>query len=235
MNAFGKKSGLSVGRPSFGVTRPMRGSGMVPAQQQPVLQPQPDYMQPAGSGAQFPTLETVDLSGNAIIPQTSMQEAMSRLSNRANNAAPIDDGPQGFEASVHKIKEQVLPRLLERVDPEAAASLDKEELTEEFRPIILEVLAELKLTLNRREQFALKKVLVDELLGFGPLEELLSDPDITDIMVNGPLQTYIEKRASCKSRRFSFAMKNICFRLHSGSSTKWVAASTRPRRLPMRA
>jgi len=119
---------------------------------------------------------------------------MSRLSDRANNTAPIDDGPQGFEASVHKIKEQVLPRLLERVDPEAAASLDKEELTEEFRPIILEVLAELKLTLNRREQFALEKVLVDELLGFGPLEELLSDPDITDIMVNGPDQTYIEKK-----------------------------------------
>jgi hypothetical protein len=37
---------------------------MVPAQQQPVLQPQPDYMQTAGSGAQFPTLETVDLSGH---------------------------------------------------------------------------------------------------------------------------------------------------------------------------
>ena len=99
----------------------MRGSGIVPAQQQPVLQPQPDYMQPAGSGEQFPTPETVDLSGSTIIPQTSMQEAMTRLSDRANNTAPIDDGPQGFEASVHKIKEQVLPRLLERVDPEAAA------------------------------------------------------------------------------------------------------------------
>ena len=101
---------------------------------------------------------------------------------------------EGFEASVHKIKEQVLPRLLERVDPEAAATLDKNELAEEFRPIIGEVLAELKLTLNRREQFALEKVLVDELLGLGPLEELLSDPTITDIMVNGPDQTYIEQK-----------------------------------------
>ena len=103
------------------------------------------------------------------------------------------------------------------MDPEAAASLNKEELTEEFRPIILEVLAELKLTLNRREQFALEKVLVDELLGFGPLEELLSDPDITDIMVNGPLQTYIEKRESCRLRRSSFVTKSICSRSHSAS------------------
>ena len=62
----------------------------------------------------------------------------------------------------------MLPRLLERVDPEAAATLSKDELAEEFRPIIGEVLAELKINLNRREQFALEKVLVDELLGLGP-------------------------------------------------------------------
>ena len=37
------------------------------------------------------------------------------------------DKDEGFGASVHKIKEQVLPRLLERVDPEAAATLNKEE------------------------------------------------------------------------------------------------------------
>src|SRR3546814_5896607 len=93
---------------------------------------------------------------------------MARLAER--EAASGDAGVSqhgGFEASVHRIKEQVLPRLLERVDPEAAATLSKEELTEEFRPIIGEVLAELKLTLNRREQSALEKVLVDELLGLG--------------------------------------------------------------------
>ena len=112
--------------------------------------------------------------------------AMTRLADRANSINEAQEQPTGFEASVHKIKEQVLPRLLERVDPEAAATLTKDELSEEFRPIILEVLAELKVTLNGREQFALEKVLVDELLGLGPLEELLNDPAISDIMVNGP-------------------------------------------------
>src|SRR3546814_17134852 len=52
----------------------------------------------------------------------------------------------------------------------------------------------LRITLNRREQFALDKVLVDELLGFGPLEELLADPDISDILVNGPYQTYVKRK-----------------------------------------
>ena len=186
MSAFGRKNGPAAIKPGFGVARPMHGGS---AKEEP------------RGGNQFPPLDIASLPGESFdslsAPTSQMQrnaDAMMRLSDRANAEHLPDAGPQGFEASVHKIKEQVLPRLLERVDPEAAATLTKDELAEEFRPIILEVLAELKLTLNRREQFALEKVLVDELLGLGPLEELLNDPDITDIMVNGPDQTYIEKK-----------------------------------------
>ncbi|MEJ7927247.1 CpaF family protein [Sphingobium sp. AN641] len=186
MSAFGRKSGPAGTKPGFGVARPMHG-GSAPGDER--------------GGEQFPPLDIAALPGEPFdplaAPTSQMQrnaDAIQRLSDRANNDHVPDAGPQGFEASVHKIKEQVLPRLLERVDPEAAATLTKDELAEEFRPIIMEVLAELKLTLNRREQFALEKVLVDELLGLGPLEELLNDPDITDIMVNGPDQTYIEKK-----------------------------------------
>ncbi|MBU1254382.1 MAG: Flp pilus assembly complex ATPase component TadA, partial [Alphaproteobacteria bacterium] len=187
MSAFGRKNGpggMNPGaRPQFGVAKPMRGA---PA-------PTQSPSGPEDTGEQFPPLPDEDVlsPGGGGNPQSDA--AMARLSDRANavHASEADIG--GFEASVHKIKEQVLPRLLERVDPEAAATLTKDELSEEFRPIILEVLAELKVTLNRREQFALEKVLVDELLGFGPLEELLNDPDVSDIMVNGPDQTYIEK------------------------------------------
>ncbi|MFM8339398.1 MAG: ATPase, T2SS/T4P/T4SS family, partial [Fluviibacter sp.] len=60
------------------------------------------------------------------------------------------------------------------------------------------------LTLNRREQYALEKMLVDELLGLGPLEELLGDPDISDIMVNGPDQTYIERRGKLEIAPIAF-------------------------------
>ena len=180
MSAFGRKNGVSGmapgARPSFGVARPMKGGGPAPKET---------------GGEQFPPLPA---SPDAVSGGNSDKgDAMSRLADRSNAVhEQVEIG--GFEASVHKIKEQVLPRLLERVDPEAASTLTKEELSEEFRPIIMEVLAELKVTLNRREQFALEKVLIDELLGFGPLEELLNDPDVSDIMVNGPDQTYIEKK-----------------------------------------
>lgn len=193
MSAFGKKGnagGLKPGgRPAFGVARPMKGGGgSAPgARGGEQFPPIPGEGAPARPAPAAPAPSSSNRPANTA-------EAMDRLNERMS---AINDGNSevgGFEASVHKIKEQVLPRLLERVDPEAAATLSKEELSEEFRPIIMEVLAELKVTLNRREQFALEKVLIDELLGFGPLEELLNDPDISDIMVNGPDQTYIEKK-----------------------------------------
>ena len=147
MSAFGRKSGAGAmapgARPSFGVARPMKGGGPAAASA------------PEPGGDQFPPLP--------IESDGPVQDAMSRLADRINTVHEGNYEQQGFEASVHKIKEQVLPRLLERVDPEAAATLTKDELSEEFRPIIMEVLAELKVTLNRREQFALEKVLIDEL------------------------------------------------------------------------
>ncbi|MEQ1726441.1 MAG: CpaF family protein [Sphingopyxis sp.] len=183
MSAFGRMPGQPGGRGGFGVARPMQGGGNPPAR-------------PDSGGGQFPAIDPEALptvENNLPSMAQPADDAMTRLNTRMTSDYSNLATTGGFEQSVHKIKEQVLPRLLERVDPEAAATLSKDELTEEFRPIILEVLAELKITLNRREQFALEKVLVDELLGFGPLEELLGDSDISDIMVNGPDQTYIEK------------------------------------------
>lgn len=209
MSAFGRRNGMGGGqpaRPAFGVARPMQGGG--PA-------PRPE----AEGGAQFPPIDTVPLPGEAdgigAAPAPAVQmDAMQRLADRQNASGDAGSSRvEGFEASVHKIKEQVLPRLLERVDPEAAATLGKDELAEEFRPIIGEVLAELKLTLNRREQFALEKVLVDELLGLGPLEELLADPNISDIMVNGPEQTYVERKGKLEIAPIQFRDEEHLFQI----------------------
>jgi pilus assembly protein CpaF len=211
MSAFGRRpgnGGASGGRPSFGVARPMKGLGGAPA---PVVAPE--------GGDQFPPLDTIafaDSDTDSFTPTSAERgaDAMSRLTERqaASSEAPSSKN-EGFEASIHRIKEQVLPRLLERVDPEAAATLSKDELAEEFRPIIGEVLAELKINLNRREQFALEKVLVDELLGLGPLEELLSDPEISDIMVNGPNQTFIEKRGKLQLAQIQFRDEEHLFQI----------------------
>ncbi|NJR79970.1 CpaF family protein [Sphingomonas corticis] len=205
MSAFGRRGGMGGGtgsRPGFGVARPMQGG---------TVRPEPA----APAGEQFPPLDALALAldGDDLTPPAQL-DAMARLTERQNASGDAGSSRvEGFEASIHKIKEQVLPRLLERVDPEAAATLGKDELAEEFRPIIGEVLAELKLTLNRREQFALEKVLVDELLGLGPLEELLADPEISDIMVNGPDQTFVEKKGRLELAQIAFRDEEHLFQI----------------------
>ncbi len=209
MSAFGKRGGMGGGgRPSFGVAKPMKGGPGTAAVERDTPEP---------GGDQFPPLDELTPTVDAAIsddPSAPKQGAMDRLTARQNSSGEQGSSKaEGFEASVHRIKEQVLPRLLERVDPEAAATLNKDELAEEFRPIISEVLAELKITLNRREQFALEKVLVDELLGLGPLEELLADPAISDIMVNGPEQTYVERKGKLEIAQITFRDEEHLFQI----------------------
>jgi pilus assembly protein CpaF len=202
--------GGSGGRPSFGVARPMQGSG-------------PARPADLDNAPQFPPLGQMPLAGGDLEPMPGEQsgampqgvgDAMQRLADRqALSGEAGNSRVEGFETSIHRIKEQVLPRLLERVDPDAAATLTKDELAEEFRPIVGEVLAELKLTLNRREQFALEKVLVDELLGLGPLEELLADPAISDIMVNGPEQTFVERKGKLELANIAFRDEEHLFQI----------------------
>ena len=144
MTAFGKRGGISGGRPSFGVAKPMKGG---PSSANSPLDPP--------GGEQCPPLEDLvpppEASSSEAAASSAPQGAMDRLTARQNASGDAASSKtEGFEAAVHRIKEQVLPRLLERVDPEAAATLSKDELAEEFRPIISEVLTELKINLNRR-------------------------------------------------------------------------------------
>ena len=201
MNAFGNRGNMGGARPSFGVARPMKG-GPAPRPEEPE-----DTEEERSESSSSPSPVVSSGGGAASL------SAMDKLNSRMNSEHKDDNKSEGFEASVHKIKEQVLPRLLERVDPEAAATLGKDELAEEFRPIISEVLGELKITLNRREQFALEKVLVDELLGLGPLEELLADPAISDIMVNGPEQTFVERKGKLTLAKIQFRDEEHLFQI----------------------
>ncbi|HET6520139.1 MAG TPA: CpaF family protein [Geminicoccaceae bacterium] len=84
--------------------------------------------------------------------------------------------------------------LLERIDASAAAKLPREELQRQVAELIAEIVAEERLSVTGREQQQMTVVLVDDMIGYGPLEPLLSDDTVTDIMVNGPNQVYIERK-----------------------------------------
>ncbi len=97
-------------------------------------------------------------------------------------------------SSVTLARNKVQPVLFDRIDISLALSLPRDDLTRQISDIVLEISLEEKLQLNKAEQEDLVKVLLDEMLGLGPLEPLLADETVNDIMVNGYDQVYVERK-----------------------------------------
>jgi pilus assembly protein CpaF len=99
-----------------------------------------------------------------------------------------------INAHLEGIKSIVQPLLMERIDISAAVTMDRLDLARDISDIITDILIEERIQLNQREQRELTESLMHDMLGLGPLEPLLADDGITDIMVNGPKQVFIEKQ-----------------------------------------
>ena len=94
---------------------------------------------------------------------------------------------------VESAKDMIQPKLIERMDFTAASTLERAELAQQLGALVAEMIQEEKIQLNALEQRDLVTSLLNDMLGFGPLEALLADDKVTDIMVNGPHQIYVER------------------------------------------
>ena len=100
-----------------------------------------------------------------------------------------------FENSLlSKTKETIYATLMEQIDLQTASRLPEAELRRQIIEMIGEIVMTSKLAINQLEQQVLASQIVDDMIGLGPLEPLLADELITDIMVNGPKQIYIERK-----------------------------------------
>ena len=121
-------------------------------------------------------------------PQAS---AAPPVPGTTTKTAPSTQTPSRVKAE--EAKRQIEPIVFERLDVSAASRLDREEMVGQIGEIVVEVLAEERIRLNQQEHSELVELLLDDMLGLGPLEPLLADELITDILVNGPFQIYIER------------------------------------------
>jgi pilus assembly protein CpaF len=106
---------------------------------------------------------------------------------------------------------------LSQLDPAAAAALPQDRLLPEIEKLVGDIATERRIQLNAREQRQLAAELVNDMLGLGPLQPLLDDESIADIMVNGPDRVFVEKsgRVTLSNVRFRDAghVANICQRI----------------------
>jgi len=133
-------------------------------------------------------------AGRSQAQATRAGEAVARNpSISAVSRATIDD-------AIPKI----YPLVMERIDTEVAAKLKREELSRQLAGVVAEVLTEQRIQLNQTEQRDLVTVLLNDMLGFGPLEPLLADETVNDIMVNGAKQIYVERKGKLEVTDVTF-------------------------------
>lgn len=106
----------------------------------------------------------------------------------APSSAPAREASR--EAPLFRLRTQVM----NRVDPVVAAELPAPALRAQLEAIVHEVADRQRLELSAREQARLAEELTHDMVGYGPLEPLLQDDSISDIMVNGPDRVFIEVR-----------------------------------------
>jgi len=107
-------------------------------------------------------------------------------------------------ASYHAFKKTVHEAVLDRVDLERLARFPLEQVRHEIGILVNGIIDEEKLLLNDAERKQLTGDIYDEMFGFGPLEPLLRDPSVSDILVNTARQTYVERRGKLELTQISF-------------------------------
>jgi pilus assembly protein CpaF len=119
--------------------------------------------------------------------------------------AYIGDSPARDRQAYQRMKADVHRLLLARLDLQALEALSPERLRQELGNLVERVLTEENLVLNAAERRSLVRDIQHEMLGLGPLELLLADPTISDILVNGPRQVWVERRGKLSLSDVVFA------------------------------
>ncbi|MFY9615884.1 MAG: CpaF family protein [Candidatus Dormiibacterota bacterium] len=122
-----------------------------------------------------------------MAPERSRQPVTP--ASRAAASAPSKPTPA--QAQFAKIKSRVHNRLVEEMQDEDTA--EREDIVAKIGELVNEVLATSGTPLPRNERARLVESLINDVLGLGPLEQLLNDPEVTEIMINGPRQIYVEQ------------------------------------------
>ena len=133
--------------------------------------------------------------------------------------SPVPDAPQpaarsgGHGEAISDLRTACLARL----DPTIVAAMAPDRLATDVERLISELATDRRVQLNGREQRALAEELVDDILGLGPLEPLLDDESISEIMVNGPNKIFVERGGKLVLSHVRFRdtmhLANICQRI----------------------
>ena len=145
---------------------------------------------PEGAGAPPPSPPTVGT------PPTPPVAPAAGVSSRFSSAMPARE-------SFREAKFRVQNRLINELDPKLDLT-NQVEVRRQIEELFGKIADEEGLALTRAERVRMLEQITDEILGLGPLEPLLRDETLTEVMVNGPQQVYIERDGKLELTNVTF-------------------------------
>ncbi len=127
------------------------------------------------------------------------------MAKEEKQSAEVQKTDHKQSASWHRLKDSVHRKLLTVLDLHEARQVPIEQLRRECSSKIDALLGEEGYPLTAPEKDHLLYEVMNEVFGFGPLEQFMADPEISDILVNGPFQIYIEKHGRLEKTDATFS------------------------------
>ena len=139
----------------------------------------------------------VDAAPSAEPPKASAAAVKAAVERKPGTKVAAKVVPMDKEAKrkerLGELKQELHKRLLDDLNLSALEGANESELRGEISAIAGEALDEMAVVLNREERATLNQDLFDEVTGLGPLEPLLKDDSVNDILINGPKQIFVER------------------------------------------
>src|SRR6202451_4344173 len=139
----------------------------------------------------FSTLD----NGNKNNQQVSWEQRL--LKNSGRQKASLKPEYQELKFTLHR-------KLVDKINLEALATIDNQRVRSEVRQALISLIASEPTLLSSREKQQIGDEVLDEVLGLGPLEPLLQDPTISDILVNTYKQVYVERKGLLELTNVTF-------------------------------
>src|SRR5579884_4544265 len=134
-------------------------------------------------------------NGNKNTQQLSWEQRL--LKNSGRPKASLKPEYQELKFTLHR-------KLVDKINLEALASIDNQRVRSEIRQALLSLIDAEPTLLSSMEKQQISDEVLDEVFGLGPLEPLLQDPTISDILVNTHKQVFVERKGMLETTNVSF-------------------------------
>ena len=131
----------------------------------------------------------------------SLRERLALSGQERSTGTELQDAPNQAYQELKKLMHQLI---LDRIDLERLKRLTAEQFKHELALLVQRIIEDERIALNQHERHHLVLDIQHEMLGFGPLEPLLADPSISDILVNTASKVYIERRGRLELTEITF-------------------------------